>query len=46
VPPADTKPAKAKGLWTDWAALLFWAACFGLMAFMHLKDLLVTLLRQ
>jgi hypothetical protein len=34
-----------KDLWTDWAAMIFWTACFGLMALIHLKDLLVNLFR-
>jgi hypothetical protein len=41
-PPAQ--PA-ARGIWTDWVAMVFWTACFALMAVMHLKDLLVSLVR-
>ena len=44
-PPAVEAEPAVKGLWTDWAAMIFWTACFGLMALIHLKDLLVNLFR-
>jgi hypothetical protein len=43
-PAAEAKPAM-KGLATDWAAMVIWAACFGLMALIHLKDLFASLFR-
>jgi hypothetical protein len=44
--PTKTQPAvEPKPYWGDWAAMVFWAACFGIMAVIHLKDLLVGFFR-
>jgi hypothetical protein len=49
IPPSPTKPQPAavdpKPYWGDWVAMVFWTACFGIMALIHLKDLLVGLFR-
>lgn len=45
VPPIVAPAPQEKGLWTDWAAMVFWTVCFGAMALFHLKDLIVSLLR-
>ncbi len=48
IPPSPTKlqPAvEPKPYWGDWVTMVFWTACFGIMALLHLKDLLVGFFR-
>jgi len=37
--------AAEKGLRTDWAALIIWTVCFGLLGLLHLSDLIASLFR-